>query len=108
MYSLQQLQNDFTQKLTDRYTLSEAKTLFFMLLKERKGWDSTYFFLHSQEPVSSELRDCLKSDILRLQSGEPIQYLLKQVKFLMKQKQEGMLQAVKSSSHIRNNIPLTK
>ena len=81
MYSLQQLQNDFIQKLTDRYTLSEAKTLFFMLLKARIGWDSTYFFLHSQEPVSSELRDCLKSDILRLQSGEPIQYLLKQVKF---------------------------
>ena len=70
------------RRLTPLYDEGEAKAVVRMVLEERLGMTTADIYTDGIAQLTSEARDELESIMLRLEQGEPVQYVLGYAEFL--------------------------
>lgn len=79
--TVDKLQRDLVARLAPRYGEGEAKAMVRLMFHHFKGWNVTDIVINSDVPVSDWLLQSMTRASERVESGEPLQYVLGEARF---------------------------
>ena len=82
MISLEQYRINFKKGLKSLYDNREIENILRLIVKAYFGWDSTFFALNKYRLLSENEYNKLKSALIILERGKPVQYLLNESEFM--------------------------
>jgi len=74
--NLNGLRREFITTMTPLYDADEAMAMFNFLLRERFDWQPHQLRTMAEKSISQQEEEALRRDMIRLSSGEPLQYVL--------------------------------
>ena len=82
MISLEEYRGYFKKSLKSLYDNTEIENILKLIVKSYFGWDSTFFALNKNRLLSKSEYKKLKTTLILLNKGKPVQYILKESKFM--------------------------
>lgn len=78
---LWKVEREITQILAPRYGAGEAKAMMRLMFYHLKGWSVTDIVIHSNDILSDYILESLDAILVRVMSGEPLQYVVGEARF---------------------------
>lgn len=75
------LAREMRKRLEPRYGQGEAKAMTSLIFHHLKGWNATDMIINADRPVSEYVLEKANDILGRLDSGEPLQYILGEARF---------------------------
>ena len=82
MISLEEYRVNFNEGLKPLYDNREIHNILKLIVKSYFGWDSTFFALNKHKLLSKSEYNELKSVLILLKRGKPVQYILNESEFM--------------------------
>lgn len=74
-------EKDFIHALASLYPEQEAKSIFFLMLNKRLGWNKIDYLRHQMEEINDQQHAMIQSVLAELKQGRPIQYIIGECDF---------------------------
>ena len=75
------LAREMRKRLEPSYGQGEAKAMTSLIFHHLKGWNATDMIINADRPVSDYVLEKTRDILDRLDSGEPLQYILGEARF---------------------------